>query len=224
MHAPERCNRFGPPPAKSRLIRCIPLIAFSVLLSPTTSSAATASQEFWPGSVPLVPPILKSGLTIPEPCPPTISMEPKRYMIAWNDTPAIDGDFVLVVHPQQLFLRSSHNNPNPNYVYWVEQLSEGQYTQLVKFLDAYDERVFRRGWDPWPGYTLFRLRNPQISPQRGAAMTGESETAWELKSAAEVNSNLRRILRELNRGLSKDRSLRLDATINSYPNIVRIAE
>ena len=47
-------------------------------------------------------------------------------MITWNDTPGIDGHFMLVVHAKQLFLRSGHNNPNPNYVYWVEQLSERQ--------------------------------------------------------------------------------------------------
>ena len=55
------------------------------------------------GSVPLVPPILKAGVTIPDPCPHTASMEPKRYMIAWNDTPAVDGEFMLVVHPRSCF-------------------------------------------------------------------------------------------------------------------------
>jgi hypothetical protein len=176
-----------------------------------------------PCSVLLVPSILQSGVVIPEPCPPTASMEPKRYMIAWNDTPATDGEFALVVHPKQLFLRSRHNNPNPNYVYWVEQLSEGQYTQLVKFLDAYREGVFRRE-SGWPGYTEFGLRTPHISPERAEGMTGERGAAWERKSAAAVNSNLRRILRELNRGLSRNPRLRLDAAINRYPNIVRIAQ
>jgi hypothetical protein len=225
MHAPKRFSRFGAAPAKSRLIRWIPLIAFAVMLSPTSSSAPRASQEFRPGSVPLVPPILKSGVTIPEPCPHTASMEPKRYMITWNDTPGIDGDFMLVVHPKQLFLRSGHNNPNPNYVYWVEQLSEGQYTQLVKFLDAYiGQRFGRNRWDQWAGYTLFVLRTPGISPQRPDRLTPDGEASWRLRSDAAINANLRRILRELNRGLSQDRTLRLDATINSYPNIVRIVE
>jgi hypothetical protein len=151
-------------------------------------------------------------------------MEPQRYMITWNDTPGIDGDFMLVVHPKQLFLRSGHNNPNPNYVYWVEQLSEGQYTQLVRFLDAYKGQLFRRDrWSRWPGYTLFLLRNPQISPQPPDRMP-DGWASWRSGSDAAVNANLRRILRELNRGLSQDRTLRLDAAINSYPNIVRIAE
>lgn len=225
MHAPERLNRFGPAAAKSGLIRCILLIALAVLLSSTNSSARRASQEFRAGSVPLVPPILKAGVTIPDPCPHTASMEPKRYMIAWNDTPGIDGDFMLVVHPTQLFLRSGHNNPNPNYVYWVEQLSEDQYTKLVRFLEAYKGQLFRRDrWSRWPGYTLFRLKNSQISPQRPDRMTPDGEASWKSRSDAAVNSNLRRILRELNRGLSQDRALRLDASVNSYPNIVRIAQ
>jgi len=224
MHARERVNGFGPGPARRGFIRRLGLLAFAVLVMPINSSAPTAAQELRPVSVPLVPSVLKPGVTIPEPCPPTASMEPKRYMIAWNDTPAIDGDFVLVVHPRQVFLRSTHNNPNPNYLYWVEPLSEGQYAQLVKFLDAYREAAFRRELERWPGYTLFRLRTPRISPQRAEGMTRDSEAAWQRTSAAAVNANLRRILQELNRGLSRDRSLRLDAAINSYPNIVRIAE
>jgi len=152
-------------------------------------------------------------------------MEPKRYMITWNDTPGIDGDFMLVVHPTQLFLRSGHNNPNPDYVYWVEQLSEGQYTKLVKFLDAYKGQLFRPDrWSQWSGYTLFTLKNAQISPRPPDPQTPAGEASWRSKSDAAVNSNLRRILRELNRGLSSDRTLRVDAAINSYPNIVRIAE
>ena len=130
---------------------------------------------------------------------------------------------MLVVHPKQLFLRSGHNNPNPNYVYWVEQLSEDLYVKLVKFLDAYKGQVFRR--DRWviAGYTLFVLRSPQISPQPRDRMTPAGESSWRLRSNAAVNSNLRRILRELNRGLVQDQTFRLDAAINSYPNIVRIA-
>ena len=221
--APTRVR--NPGSAKSRLSRVIPLIAVAVILSATSPSAGRASQDAVRGSVPLVPAILKSGVTIPEPCPRTASMDPKRYMITWNDGPAIDGEFMLVVHPKQLFLRSGHNNPNPNYVYWVEQLSEGQYTKLVRFLDAYNGRLFRRNRrSQWPGYTLFLLRNPHISPHPPDRMTAEGEASWRSRSDAAVNSNLRRILKELNRGLSQDRTLRLDAAINSYPNIVRIAQ
>ena len=145
-------------------------------------------------------------------------------MIAWNE-PAIDGDFRLVVHPKQLFLRSSHNNPNPNYVYWVQPLSEDQYTELVKSLDAYTGQLFRRNrWDQWPGYTTFMLKSPTLSPLPPERMTSDGNASWQSRFDAAVNANLRRILRELKRGLSPTRPLRLDAAINSYPNIVRIAE
>jgi hypothetical protein len=224
MHASERLDRFSPAAAKNGVIRCIALIAVAILLSPTNSSARRASQELRP-AVPVVPTILNSGVTIPEPCPHTASMDPKRYMIAWNDTPGTDGDFILVVHPTQLFLRSAHNNPNPNFVYWVEQITEGQYTRIAKFLDVYRGQLFRRNrWERWPGYTLFRLTNAQISPQFPERVTPDSEVSWKSKSNAAVNSNLRRILRELNRGLAPELALRLDTAINSYPNIVRIEQ
>ena len=45
-----------------------------------------------------------------------------------------------------------------------------------------------------------------------------------IQHSEQRSANLRRILRELNRGLAADRSLRLDAAINSHPYIVRIAE
>jgi len=200
-------------------------MTLAVFLMATWFSSRTVSQQATAGSVPLVPEILKAGTTIPEPCPRTASTDPKRYMIEWNDTPGIDGDFMFVVHPTQIFLRSGHNNPNHNYVYWVERLSAGQYENLVKFLDAYRDREFRRNrWDVWPGYTLYELSRPRISPKRPEHLTPESESVWQAKSNAAVNSNLRRILRELNRGVSLQSKLRLDATINTYPDIVRIEE
>lgn len=211
--------------AKNRVIRYIGVIAFPVLVSASGPVARRAAQDPGRDSVPVVPPILTAGVTIPDPCPHTASMQPKRYMISWNDTPAIDGDFILVVHPKQLFLRSGHNNPNPNYVYWVDQLSEEQYARLVKFLDAYKGRLFRRDrWSQWPGYTLFILRNPQISPQPPDRMTADVEASWQSRSNAAVNSNLRRILKELNHGLPEDLATKLDAAINSYPNVLRIRE
>ena len=225
MRASAFLNRFGPAFEKTGLVPWISMIAFAILITPINSSAGRASQEVRTDSVPLVPAILKAGVTIPDPCPHTASLEPRRYMITWNDTPGIDGDFMLVVHPKQLFLRSGHNNPNPNYVYWVAEVSEAQYTELVKFLDAYNGQLFRRNrWDRWPGYTLFMLTNPQLSPEPPDRMTPDGEASWRSRSDAAVNANLRRILRELNRGLSQNRTLRLDAAINSYPDIVRIAQ
>ena len=78
-------------------------------------------------------------------------------------------------------------------------------------MEAYKGQLFRRDrWSRWPGYTLFRLKNPQISPQRPDRMTPDGEASWKSRSDAAVNSNLRRILRELNQGQSQDRALRLD--------------
>jgi hypothetical protein len=217
--------RDGRQQAATRRFRCcLSVIALAVLLSSPHSAARNESQEFPSGSVPVVPQILKEGITIPEPCPRTAWVEPKRYMVTWNE-PAIDGDFMLVVHPTQLFLRTGHNNPNPNYVYWVEHLAEDQYATLVTFLDAYRGQLLQRNrWDHWPGYGLFTLKNPHISPTLPQRMTPGGEASWQAKFDAAVNSNLRRILSELNRGLPSGRALRLDAAINRYPNVVKIAE
>ena len=201
------------------------LTTLAILLAAFASAAQPTAQHTIPVSVPLVPRFLRAGTVISEPCPHTVSRDPKRYMIAWNDTPAIDGDFIFVVHPTQLFLRSGHNNPNPNYVYWVEQLSDTQYKMLVTVLDDYNGPSFRRNRsDRWPGYTLYTLVNPRISLQPPDPLTPEREAAWQANSHAAINANLRRILRELNRGLPQDAKLRVGAAINSYPDVVQIAE
>jgi hypothetical protein len=49
--------------------------------------------------LPILPKDLFSREGVPDPCPHNESTMPKRYMVFWNDAPAIDGGFVLVIHP-----------------------------------------------------------------------------------------------------------------------------
>ena len=171
-------------------------IAFVVLVSSVLASFA----EPPPATPPIVPTNLDEVKTIQEPCPRSDSVQPKRYMIQWDDGPSIDGNYILVVHPTQILLRSSHENPNPNFVYWVMPVDSAQYEALVRFLDSYQGKALTNhkkvGWWIWPGYAVFRLENPKVSPWD----FGESrKKEWAKASDAAVNSNVQRILRELNR-------------------------
>jgi len=53
-----------------------------------------------------------------------------RIEISWTSY-YIDGRYILVITPRQIYLRSNHDNPNPNYLYWLTSNTEGQY-ELIK--------------------------------------------------------------------------------------------
>lgn len=149
-------------------------------------------------ALPILPKDVFSRKGVPDPCPHIESSMPKRYMIFWNDFPAIDGGFVIVIHPKQVFLRSTHDNPNYDRVYWLSALSVFQYDALIVFLDQYRGNVFsdKDVWN-WGGYKVLRLVNANQSPYA----TGDDWDAWYSKVNSSVKENISRILSELNHGL-----------------------
>lgn len=48
------------------------------------------------------------------------------YWDSWN----IDGQYILRFSPKQMVLYSSHENPNPNYIYWSADITEEQFKAL----------------------------------------------------------------------------------------------
>jgi len=123
---------------------------------------------------------------------------PKRYMVFWNDVPAIDGSFVLVIHPRQVFLRSTHDNPNYNRIYWLSALSVSQYEALIVFLDQYSGNVFSdKGVWNWGGYKVVELEKAKQSPYA----TDDDWDAWYSRVNWAIEENMSRIFFELNHGL-----------------------
>lgn len=54
--------------------------------------------------------------------------------ISWSSM-YVDGRYILVITPRQIYLRSSHDNPNPNFLYWVTTTSEKQFELIKQFLE-----------------------------------------------------------------------------------------
>lgn len=69
----------------------------------------------------------------------------KAIEIYWNSS-CIDGSFHLVITPEQIYLRSGHNNPNPNRFYWVLPIDKLVYKSIEntfkekKSFQLYDEK------------------------------------------------------------------------------------
>ncbi len=47
----------------------------------------------------------------------------------------IDGFYMLVITPRQIYLRSGHNNPNQSFLYWLSDFSEKQFSLIKDFLE-----------------------------------------------------------------------------------------
>jgi hypothetical protein len=54
--------------------------------------------------------------------------------ISWTSM-YVDGRYILVITPRQIYLRSSHDNPNPNYLYWLTTTSDKQFELIKQYLE-----------------------------------------------------------------------------------------
>jgi hypothetical protein len=56
----------------------------------------------------------------------------------------------LTITKRQIYLRSEHNNPNPNYLYWFANITEEQYKIIEKKItadkDLFDEEPSDYNW------------------------------------------------------------------------------
>ena len=54
----------------------------------------------------------------------------EQFEIHWNSS-CIDGSYYMVVTPEQIYFISSHENPNPNLLFWVLPIDGFIYHQIV---------------------------------------------------------------------------------------------
>jgi hypothetical protein len=129
----------------------------------------------------------------------------KCLQISWTDIPGIDGYYRVAIHPNQIFLRTSHDNPNPNWIYWAEPLSDAQYASIAVFLETYKGRVFsHHGLPEFPGYKNYNLLKPQKSPPIPQhRVSDEAQKELNRKAEAAGLHNFQRVLRELNRAITE---------------------
>jgi len=55
--------------------------------------------------------------------------------ISWSSI-YIDGRYILVITPRQIYLKSGHDNPNPNYLYWLTNISDTQFNKIKDYLET----------------------------------------------------------------------------------------
>ncbi len=91
-------------------------------------------------NLPLIPPALFQQhpyrLMISEPLDTMPPDQVHRYRLSWP-APFIDGDLELVISARQIWLRSVHDNPNPNELFWYADISREQFSGVGMMLKLY---------------------------------------------------------------------------------------
>jgi hypothetical protein len=59
-----------------------------------------------------------------------------------------DGDYILTVTPEQIFLSSGHENPNPNYLFWTISIKREQFQAINNGIRKKAPRNFYDGTAP----------------------------------------------------------------------------
>jgi hypothetical protein len=70
-------------------------------------------------------------------------VDKKAIEISWPSL-YIDGRYDLVITAKQLYLKSGHENPNPNHLYWMTSISKTQYDLIKSYLNARSSKAFQR--------------------------------------------------------------------------------
>lgn len=58
-----------------------------------------------------------------------VSPENRPVKFSWTSN-CNDGHYVLTVTPEQIFLSSGHDNPNPNYLFWTISINREQFQAI----------------------------------------------------------------------------------------------
>ena len=128
--------------------------------------------------------------------------------ISWSSA-YIDGIFSFVITPRQMYLRSHHNNPNPNYLYWLEK-SDSLNLELIK--NHFDNSKLFESLDiqsrPGHVYSFAKLINEDYLNDN-----------WENK----MYDNLSNIIFEINEAINqKDEKIELPSERQIWQASVRL--
>jgi hypothetical protein len=63
-----------------------------------------------------------------------------KIEISWSSN-YIDGRYILTITPKQIYLKSSHNNPNPNYLYWLTSITDQHYELIKSHLELQGSNI-----------------------------------------------------------------------------------
>lgn len=70
----------------------------------------------------------------------------KKLEVYWNSS-CTDGSYHMVITPEQIYLRSGHENPNPNRFYWLLPIDNTIYASIERTLKKNQGNLFGKKYD-----------------------------------------------------------------------------
>lgn len=98
------------------------------------------------------------GIVIPFDLDTSEVTEKTGISISWSSK-AIDGGYSLEINPKQIYLRSNHDNPNPNHLYWLDSLSKEQYHIIKNYLNSKVKNKFNKYTNKFSYSQSYRFKN-----------------------------------------------------------------
>jgi len=138
-----------------------------------------------------------------------------QIQLTWTSM-CTDGYYNIDITPQQIFFHSSHDNPNPNYLFWVMDIDSTQYAFIKKGLKQKPPRGFENQSKYYKSYMLYWDVKFKDTMQIPDEWTSEQEKLFDTYCDASRKSQLKKIFSVLNKYLPQGKKLQppSDETIN----------
>ena len=116
----------------------------------------------------------------------------KVFEFYWHSS-CNDGSYKLTITPEQIYFSSGHDNPNPNYLFWVQGISDIQYRQIAKFLRAKAPKGFKDLSNPYPERYVFYDENYKEDITIPDDWTDEQQNEFHQKCDSAIRGQLIKI-------------------------------
>ena|GEM_PF-1967590 len=122
-----------------------------------------------------------------------------RITICWP-APLDDGDRCLTITRRQIWLTSTHNNPNPNYFYWFTNITDEQYRMIERWINGKARLFTEYTWSSGFSRTLYYRR---YIPEDSLPDDWSQEVLERYRAAADDvhYANTVKLLEMINRGM-----------------------
>jgi hypothetical protein len=135
--------------------------------------------------------------------PPPAGEKPplQPILLSWTSG-FIDGHFTLTVTPEQVYLMSGHDNPNPNHLYWLKPFSKAGFDALQAWLARQQDKRFEgiQGTSEYWLKVPFHEKRPTGSDSKTIQRLERDHQDKQLK-------NLRWLVSLLNQGLTRKQAI-----------------
>ncbi|RTQ50660.1 hypothetical protein EJV47_08480 [Hymenobacter gummosus] len=135
---------------------------------------------------------------------------------------SVDGSLNMYISRRQLYLRTGHNNPNPNMLHWMQDITPAQFQAI--------DAVLKK---PQPPFQAVRnsadfgyFRYLEFEPKTPSNPTLETEEQWKAFSTQEeqdLAGRVIRLLQQLNRQLPAAAQLRVPTEKELFARATHIA-